>query len=287
MRAPSAAALHRRDETGALFMSRMADQEYLRTEQYVNAANLNARIQLHARFSTNRYGWFHWLFDQLRLPARCDVLELGCGPGDLWLQNMPRVPPGWRITLSDLPPGMLEQAATNLRDQPHPFTFALIDAQWIPLADESFDAVIANHMLYHVPDRSRALAEMRRVLRPGGRFYASTVGRWHLRELWDLIGRVDPALASRAADATNPFTLESGCDEVGEWFSDMSVARYDDALVVTEAEPLLAYVWSGEASSMDPRQREAFARCMEQEIALHGAIRISKDSGLFEAVRAG
>ncbi len=268
-------------------MSRMSDPEYLRTEQYVNAANLNARIQLHARFSTNRYGWFHWLFDQLRLPARRDVLELGCGPGDLWLQNMPRVPPGWRITLSDLPPGMLEQAATNLRHQAHPFTFALIDAQSIPFAAQSFDAVIANHMLYHVPDRSRALAEMRRVLRPGGRFYASTVGQSHLRELWDLVGRVDPTLAWRAEDVTNPFTLESGYDQVGEWFSDVSVSRYEDALVVTEAEPLLAYVWSGEASSMSAEQRKAFARCVEKELALHGAIRISKDSGLFGAVRPG
>ena len=268
-------------------MSRMADPQYLRSEQYVSAANLSARIQLHARFSTNRYGWHRWLFDQLRLPARCSVLELGCGPGDLWQQNMPRIPAGWRITLSDFSPGMLEQAVANLRRQAHPFVFALIDAQSIPLADRSFDTVIANHMLYHVPDRSRALAEMRRVLRPGGRFYASTVGQSHLQELWDLVRRVDPTLACRAADVTNPFTLESGCDEVGEWFSDVSVARYEDALVVTEAEPLLAYVWSGEASSMDPRQREAFARCVEQELEQHSAIRITKDSGLFAAVRQG
>jgi ubiquinone/menaquinone biosynthesis C-methylase UbiE len=265
----------------------MADPEYLRAEQYVSAANLNARIQLHGRFSTNHYGWFRWLFDQLCLPAQCDIMELGCGPGDLWLQNLPRIAPGWRITLSDFSPGMLGQAVANLRGQGHLFVFALTDAQSIPFADRSFDIVIANHMLYHVPDRSRALAEMRRVLRPGGRLYASTVGRSHLRELWGLVSRVDPALASRAADVTNPFTLESGYEEVAQWFLDVLVARYEDALVVTEAEPLLAYVWSGEAASMSPEQREAFARCVEQELALHGAIRISKDSGLLEAVRSG
>jgi len=267
-------------------MPRMADQEYLRAEQYVNAANLNARIQLHARFSTNQYGWHRWLFDQLCLPAQCDILELGCGPGDLWLQNVPRIAPGWRITLSDFSAGMLGQAVANLRGQGHPFVFSLIDAQSIPFADRSFDVVIANHMLYHVPDRSRALAEMRRVIRPAGRFYASTVGQSHLRELWGLMSQVAPGVASRATDVTNPFTLESGYDELGEWFSDVSVARYSDALVVTEAEPLLAYVWSGEASGMSPEQREAFARCVERQLALHGAIRISKDSGLFEGVRA-
>jgi ubiquinone/menaquinone biosynthesis C-methylase UbiE len=264
----------------------MADQEFLRSEQYRDASNLNARIQLHARFSTNRYGWFRWLFDQLRLPGLCDILELGCGPGDLWLENKTRIPSGWRITLSDFTLGMVRQAKTNLRDEAHPFRFELFDAQSIPKARASFGAVIANHMLYHVPDRARALAEMQRVLRPRGRFYASTVGRSHLRELWELVGRVDPAMARRAADATNPFTLESGYDEVGQWFSDVSVARYEDAFVVTEAEPLVAYVLSGEASSLNPKQREAVSRLVEQELAQHGAIRITKDSGLLSAVRA-
>jgi ubiquinone/menaquinone biosynthesis C-methylase UbiE len=268
-------------------MSKIADQEYLRTEQYRNAANLNARIQLHARFSTNRYGWHRWLFDQLRLPAQCDILELGCGPGDLWLQNMRRIPPGWRITLSDFSRGMLEQATANLRGQAHPFRFALIDAQSIPVADGSFGAVIANHMLYHVPGRSQALAEVHRVLRPAGRFYASTVGQAHLHELSDLVSQFDVGLAFGDANAENPFTLESGYDEVADWFSGVSVRRYVDALVVTEAEPLVAYVLSGGAANMEPEQREAFARFVERELELHGAIRITKDSGLFETARSG
>jgi ubiquinone/menaquinone biosynthesis C-methylase UbiE len=263
----------------------MADQEYLRDEQYRDASNLNARIQLHARFSTNRYGWFRWLFDQLRLPAQCDILELGCGPGDLWRENKTRIGAGWRITLSDFAPGMVERAQANLNDLAHLFSFELIDAQSIPKADTSFDTVIANHMLYHVPDRARALAEMQRVLRPGGRFFASTVGRSHLQELWELVGRVGPAMARRAADATNPFTLESGCDELKQWFSDVSAARYEDAFEVTEAAPLVAYVLSGEASSLSPEQQEALAQLVEEELARQGAIRIHKDSGLLTARR--
>jgi len=268
-------------------MSRMADPEYLRNEQYRDATNLNARIQLHARFSVNRYGWHRWLFDQLRLPRECRILELGCGPGDLWLQNLARMSPGWRITLSDLTPGMVRQAVASLSGQAHPFYFALIDAQAIPVPDASCDVVIANHMLYHVAERARALAEMQRVLRRGGRFYASTVGQTHLRELWELVGRVDPALPSRASDVTNPFTLESGHDQVGQWFAEVSVARYEDALVVPEAEPLLAYILSGEASSLDAAQREHLARLVRRQLDRQGAIRIHKDSGLFAAVRAG
>jgi ubiquinone/menaquinone biosynthesis C-methylase UbiE len=108
-----------------------------------------------------------WLFDQLALPAACRVLELGAGPGDLWRKNAGRIPPGGEVTLSDLSPGMVETARGALAAVPHPFAFAMVDAQAIPFPDATFDVVIASFMLYHVPDRSRALAEIRRVLTPG------------------------------------------------------------------------------------------------------------------------
>ena len=142
------------------------DQTYLQTEQYKNGSNLDARIQIHERFSTNPYGWHRWVFEQFALPSRCDVLELGCGPGDLWLKNSHRIPLGWNITLSDFSPGMVEAAQVRLPGSDHSLVFAVFDAQGVPFAAESFDGVIANHMLYHVPNVQKALSEIRRVLRP-------------------------------------------------------------------------------------------------------------------------
>ena len=78
-------------------MSRINDQTYLQDEQYKNAGNLNARIRLHHEFSTNKYGWFRWVFDHYDLPSQARILELGCGPGDLWLDNMARIPSGWGV----------------------------------------------------------------------------------------------------------------------------------------------------------------------------------------------
>ena len=48
-------------------------------EQYKDAANLGARIALHARFSTAEVNWYRWVFDYLELPEAARVLELGCG----------------------------------------------------------------------------------------------------------------------------------------------------------------------------------------------------------------
>ena len=53
------------------------------TEQYCDPSNLNARIALHERFSTNPRNLPLWIFDQLKLPDDARVLEIGCGTGGL------------------------------------------------------------------------------------------------------------------------------------------------------------------------------------------------------------
>jgi SAM-dependent methyltransferase len=63
------------------------------------------------------------------------------------------------------------------------------DARRLPFEDGEFDAVLAAWMLYHVPDLDRALAEIARVLRPGGRLVAVTNAVGHMQELWDLARR--------------------------------------------------------------------------------------------------
>jgi ubiquinone/menaquinone biosynthesis C-methylase UbiE len=259
-------------------MPNIADQSYL-CEQYKNAANLNDRIQLHVRFSTNRYDFHMWVFDQLKLAADSRVLELGCGPGSLWRPNMARIPAGWQITLTDFSPGMLAEARANLAGA-QPFAFEQADAQAIPFADASFDAVIANHMLYHVPDRAKAFAEIRRVLRPTGRFYAATNGEAHLQEMHDLINQFDPTI--ELWNRTT-FRLEGAAAELAPYFSHVLLHRYESALVVTEAEPLVAFVASMVGAELAGARRAEFTRMVEQRIVADGAIHITKDTGLFEA----
>ena len=59
-------------------MNQHNDPNYLIAEQYRDASNLNARIEIHRRFSANPYGWTRWLFDLIGAAAGPDVLELGC-----------------------------------------------------------------------------------------------------------------------------------------------------------------------------------------------------------------
>lgn len=277
-------------EKGCLKLSELFNQHYLLTNQYNNAQKLEARIQLHRLFSTNRYGWFRWVFDHFTLPPQGSLLELGCGPGYLWSTNADRIPEQWQITLSDFSPGMLQEVQQNLRAMHRPFTFQQIDAQSIPFENGSFDAVIANHMLYHVPDRAKALAEIHRVLKPGGVFYAATNGRHNMRELKEITARLIPSAATMWGDVPQDqaqpyhFYLETGEAELAPWFSPVTIYRYEDALVVTEAQPLIAYILSAPIAALfnDELIQQA-VDIVQREIDEKGAIHISKAMGLFEA----
>ncbi len=261
-------------------MSGLADQEYLCTVQYRGGENLEARIALHRRFSTNPYCWFRWLFDRQQLAGTARILDVGCGTARLWRENASRIPAGWRVTLADLSPGMVAEAQSALREVPQICAYAVVDAQAIPYADGSFDAVLANHMLYHVPDVSLALSEIKRVLADGGRLYAATNGQAHLRELDDLLPRQGSDFGG-----TNGFTLENGAAQLEVYFPRVSLHRYDDGLEVTEAEPLLAYLLSERrANGIDEATWADLTERLNREIALHGAVHITKDAGLFEAI---
>jgi SAM-dependent methyltransferase len=151
----------------------------------------------------------------------------------------------------------------------------------MPFEGNSFEAVITNQMLYHVPDRERALSEIRRVLRPGGRLYAATLGHNYMRELRQALALV--GVDAGALDAASEFGLENGAQQLAPYFDRVVLHRRDDALIVTECEPLVAYALSTScAESLRPHLRE-FRRLIEHEIAVGGAFRMPKESGLFEA----
>ena len=266
----------------------MDEQEYL-AEQYKNGSNLDARMRLHRNFSTNKYGWHRWVFDQFSLPERCRILELGCGIGELWVENMTRIPEGWEIILTDFSAGMLKQAEERLSPHRH-FQFEVVDAQSTPLPfqSESFDAVIANHMLYHLSDRRAALSEVQRMLKPGGHFYAATNGSRRVSEVVELIRKFDATLASRwerGGSVGEPFSLENGAAQLSQWFGKVTRRRYEDGLAVTEAGPLVDYIMSG-WMSLEGDRLEQFREFVEREMeSSGGVIHITKDAGIFVSVR--
>ncbi len=267
-------------------MPQFTDQHYLVSDQYHGSSNLDARIQLHQRFSTNKYGWFRWVFDQFDFSPNACILEIGCGTGLLWQDNQARIPSTWRILLSDLSREMLRDCQRNLDGLHLHLSYSAINAMLLPLPTGSIDAVIANHMLYHIPERNCALSEIARVLKPGGYFFAATNGVDHLRELTDIVNQcfASEGISFIPSFSVDEFDLENGIPQLSPWFENIELRQYPDSLVITNAAALVRYIQSmiprssNETSSQDNSDLQGW---IDNLIKKQGSIFIHKNTGMF------
>ena len=264
---------------------KIINTEKIWLNQYKNSANLSARISLHDLFSTNKYGWHKWFYDQLGLCEGMTVLELGCGNASLWLRNIDRIPKNCKITLTDISEGMLKDARQNLGDYSKRFNFNQADAQNIPYEDNSFDVVIADHIFYHISDKQKALSEIKRVLKPKGYLYLSTIGKNHLIELRELLKEFKSNIVIAQSDFSEDFGLENGASQISNYFDGIELLMYDDSLIVSEIEPIIEYLYSTTGNSKEVLVGENlknFKKFIENKMKATGSIFITKETGLFK-----
>lgn len=105
---------HSVDWSNMLNLIHLTGMEKSMKNQYQNASNIAARINLHQLYSVNRKGWFPWIFEQCDIQEDMSVLEIGCGDGTLWKHNLDKIPQNTKIVLSDVSEGMLRDARRAL-----------------------------------------------------------------------------------------------------------------------------------------------------------------------------
>lgn len=253
-------------------------------EQYNDSTRLDIRIRLHEVYSTNPTDWHEWVFDQLTFAKGSNVIEFGCGTGAMWAKNRSKIQEDWTITLTDQSEGMLTEAKRNIGELPN-VTYQGMDIQAIASDDASFDVAVANHMLYHVPDRNRALAETRRILKPTGVLYASTNGLSHIGEIYDFVEEFDRTLPLTKPMNAIYFGLENGEKLLRNHFRDVLLIRYESDLRVTQVQDLADYMFTigtGLRRALEDKgQYDVFLAFLESKKNEQGYIPVSKDSGLF------
>lgn len=255
-------------------------------EQYGDSQKLAARARLNSEYTIAEIGWFPWVAKQLPLNAGKSVLDVGCGPGWFWAAAASELPENLNLTLSDLSPGMVQEAVERCR----PLSFASVtgqqaDATSLPFEDGSFDAVIAMHMFYHLADPSKGVAEMYRVLKPGGFLAVTTNGAGNMRELYALTtvfgsAPLDPAGAAFGYDAAERFMQAQ--------FGNVSMAQHPARLRVTEPEDVfLALTSYPPGDRADEAQLAAFRDAITEAFkAGNGVLEVGKESGLFISRKA-
>ena len=273
---------HEIDWEQMLNLIHLTDMETELRTQYQNATNINARIALHRDFSVNPEGWFPWLFRQMPLKPGMKVLELGCGNGALWLENLSHIPSEISILLSDSSEGMVREVQHKLSEDQR-FSFQTIEMDHIPYPDQSFDLVISNHVLFYSNDLDQTLREIRRVLKPEGTFAASTYGAKHMKEITQMVQEFNPEIRLAAENLYDQFGLENGEAILKPYFGSVMSRRYEDSIEISEADPLISYILSchGNQNRLLLDHYKEFREFVQNKV--RDGFHITKDAGVFLA----
>lgn len=266
-----------------LSLVQLSNEETNIIEQYKNAKNLNDRIHLHEKYSTNSQGWFNWLFEKIDFSKVNRLLELGCGNGKLWQENNIDLR-NREIFLSDISEGMVDEVRTKLGSD---FNCIVADAEKIPFKDAYFDSIIANHVLFYLNDLNQGLKEIRRVLKPNGVLYCSTYGSNHMKEITDIVQSFDSRVNLSNHSLYDVFGLENGESVLKNYFTSVQRMDYQDSLEITESRPLIDYIMSCHGNQneiLGPKLNE-FKEYIEELLMNNGKIIVTKQAGLFKCTK--
>lgn len=278
----------RLDSNAMLELIHLTGMEKSLKMQYKNAENVSARIRLHKECSINQQGWFPWILEQCNLKEGMKILEIGCGNGALWTENIEKIPKGMEVILSDISDGMLRDARRVVLDllQQYPsleevFSFQLFDCKEIPFEENSFDLVIANHLLFYCDDVEQVCREVKRVLKNEGKFVCSTYGRKHMKEITELVQTFDSRILLAAENLYERFGLENGGDILRQVFSEVDFRRYEDYIELNKPELLLEYILSchGNQNQLLLDKYKEFKNFVTEKTRY--GFQITKDAGIF------
>ena len=274
---------HTIDWSQMLNLIHLTGMEKSMKNQYQDASNISARINLHSLYSVNKQGWFPWIYEQLCVRDGMKVLEIGCGDGTLWKENKDKLPENIEITLSDTSEGMLRDARRNVGIGDHRFRFRHFDCHRNPYEDQSFDLVVAGHVLFYCEDIPQVCREVKRVLKPGGRFVCSTYGSEHMKEVSELVQSFDDRIVLSAEKLYERFGRENGAEILEQYFTDVYWRTYEDELVIPDPEPLISYILSchGNQSQYILDRYKEFQTYVRKKT--EKGFRITKDAGVFIA----
>jgi SAM-dependent methyltransferase len=259
----------------------LTDKSYLTAVQYQTGSNLAARQSIYG-FQQPKIDLVASVLGLAALAGTETVADVGCGNG-IYLAALARRGHAGRLLGVDLSPGML--AAT--RAAASGASLAVGDAAALPLADRAAEVTLAPHMLYHVPDPRAAVAEFRRVTRPGGQLLVVLNGTDHLAELRELIvaagaaaGEPVTGIVADYEASFNAVTLDAGAALLAEVFS--SVQRHDFAaeLQLPDADPVAGYVASMRAHAMPDPAGFTSAVCARIPFGPDGRFRVRTHCGL-------
>ncbi len=259
-------------------------------ERYENTPLRRPASQIHSRYSQNPYGWHNWIFDRLALRPGNRIAICYALWDDIWLQNADRIPSGTQIEMFDCVQWNLEASRQRLGACTFPpgvsFRYTLWPSSEARLAPERYDLVVANQLFIHANDLTDYFLMLHGALKPGGRFCCLALGRDHMKELMTLTQAFEPKFLNYNSEFNSRFSLDNGVQQIQKIFGNAARWRYDDSLLVTDAESICDYLYGGYTNASDVlKDRRGALYDYYAAMLKHGPLHVTKAQGIIEAVK--
>lgn len=255
-------------------------------DHYASDESLVVRIRTHEIYTVPRVNFPEWVLDRITWLGIETVLDVGCGSASYTGPTRDRCS---HYIAADLSLGMLRNRELNGTDRLN------LDAIALPFRARSIDVILANHMLYHVPDLVATMIGFRRVLKPAGKLVAATNSDTFMHQINEIID--DASLSLGGGRLRNPsrkgffwpFSLENGRDQLLAVFDQVTLHELHSELVFPRTDPVIAYIdsarelyrphiknkvsWQAILSEVERR--------VQEQIDAQGTFRVIKHNGVF------
>jgi len=266
---------------------KIIESENVLRQKFIDSSNLSAEIKLINQLDSDK-NWYEWVFKRLDFECGEHVLELGCGEGALWYKNESLPPQSLNVTLTEVTSDLLSCAKQNLRCKfPH-FKYEVTQLESLAFTDESFDVVIANHVLFFSKRVDLVLSEVNRILKKGGRFYCSTITKEHMKEIETLLKNYNKSINLGKSDKLKNFGFEKAKSLLEAQFVQIKSEYYDDELTINCPDELLNYIYSipGQMLTIASNKKKEFETYIyKQMVDTQSNFKISNSHVLFSSRR--
>ncbi len=253
-------------------------------KQFHDDKGLSFRMDFYKKYDSAPISFPDWLFSKYSFKKNDIIIEFGAGNGRHWEERLDSLPDACKLFLTDFSDGMIDRLHDKFCNN-RSISVEKVDIQDVPYKDDFADVIIANHMLFHVPDLNKALSEVQRVLKQGGFFYAATDSNKGMRPfMHNIVKKFDPDTAAFTEQYS--FSTENGMDILTHYFSHVDLYTYEYPLVVNNPVDITKWFISTVGiSGYNSEKEQEILNYFENYIQEHKAVVIPKIAGVFACVK--